>query len=142
MESLLEQFESMKSGMLQNRQEIFSTIDSVMTDLETTRDQVRIAKLGLAGDNADEAKLKIVTSVNTESKKLESMKPTQKIVDTNVEYFKHISKFGKNISKYMNPSIEDATYQVKFPIDVLNRVPITTNHYINRLLLSIFIRTD
>lgn len=119
MESLVGQFDEMKAGILKERANILGSIDSVMAGLEEARDQTRIAKAGLPGDDA---KFKIVTGVNSLAKKLEVLKPTQKVVDANVEYFKHISKFGKGIMKYLNPSIEDASYQVKFPPEILNRV--------------------
>ena len=122
MEALLEQFESMKTEIVQSRQEVLGTIDMVINEVEAARNQVRTAKLGLTEDNKEEAKLKIVSSTNALSKKLETMKPLQKVVDTNVEYYKHITKFGKVVPKYLNPDIEAASYKAKFPLGVINRV--------------------
>lgn len=122
MEGLLEQFETMKTGMLQSRQEILGTLDTVVGELETARDKIRTDKLGMNEENKDAVRLKIVANVNALAKTLDVLKPTQKVVDTNVEYFKHMSKFGKYVGKPLNPAIEDASYQVKFPIDTINRV--------------------
>eukprot|EP01022_Parablepharisma_sp_SALTPOND_P015525 TRINITY_DN2202_c2_g1_i1.p1 TRINITY_DN2202_c2_g1~~TRINITY_DN2202_c2_g1_i1.p1 ORF type:complete len:1261 (+),score=181.96 TRINITY_DN2202_c2_g1_i1:85-3783(+) len=121
MEGLLEQFSGLKSGIAETREEIFTTLDFTLSSLESARDQIRGSKLSVPDPTEDDVKLSTVSAVTTLVKKLESAKPTQKVVDTNVEYYKHISKFGKSIGKYMNPSIEDTSYQVTFKPELVNQ---------------------
>ena len=114
----------MKTEIVKSREDIKGTLNTVIAELETARDQVRAVKVAAKEDNKDEAKLKVVMSVTGLTKKLDGLKATQKVVDMNVEYFKHISKYGKAIAKALNPAIEDASYQLKLPSDTINRVSI------------------
>ena len=119
MEGLLDQFSEMKLGIEQSREEIFKVIDTTIVSIESTRDQVRQLKI-TSGE--DDPSLQILNAINTLARNLDSAKPTQRIVEIDVEYFKGIAKFGKNIGKYMNPSIEDANHKIQFSKDIINKL--------------------
>jgi len=91
-----------------------------LKELENTRDSIRNIKM--TNTDPEEIKIKTLNITGNLAKTLENNKPTQKIVDLNVEYFKHISKFGKSIGKYLNPQIEDSSYGVKFSNEILNKL--------------------
>eukprot|EP00826_Nyctotherus_ovalis_P034367 TRINITY_DN2850_c0_g1_i2.p1 TRINITY_DN2850_c0_g1~~TRINITY_DN2850_c0_g1_i2.p1 ORF type:complete len:234 (-),score=65.98 TRINITY_DN2850_c0_g1_i2:633-1235(-) len=133
MEQMQDEFMEMKTEIGNSREEILSILDKGLQSLERAREQIVRDKSESA---EEELKRKVAATISDLAKSLSAEQVTKKIVAGNVGYFKHIAAFGKAVGKYMNPHIEDASYSVSFPKEILNKV-ILDHMYKNDLLESV-----